>query len=70
MKRLSTGGLWTMSALCESSAGKIMNLSLSQLPVSSTKVRERLARGDAVNELLPEAVHDYIRANGLYGISA
>lgn len=36
------------------------------LPVSSTEVRERLARGREVNNLVPPAVLDYIRANSLY----
>jgi nicotinate-nucleotide adenylyltransferase len=35
--------------------------------VSSSEVRERLARGDSVEGLLPAAVIDYIRQHGLYG---
>lgn len=36
------------------------------LPVSSTMIRQRLIKGEPVNNLLPPAVLDYIRANGLY----
>lgn len=36
------------------------------LPVSSTMIRQRLITGEPVNNLLPPAVLDYIRANGLY----
>ncbi len=36
------------------------------LPVSSTMIRQRLIMGETVNNLIPPAVLDYIRANGLY----
>ena len=36
------------------------------LPVSSTLVRERLIKGEPVNNLLPPAVLEYIRAHSLY----
>ncbi|MFH8142657.1 MAG: nicotinate (nicotinamide) nucleotide adenylyltransferase [Muribaculaceae bacterium] len=36
------------------------------LPVSSTMIRQRLITGETVNNLIPPAVLDYIRANGLY----
>lgn len=36
------------------------------LPVSSTIIRQRLITGETVNNLIPPAVLDYIRANGLY----
>lgn len=35
-------------------------------PVSSTEVRERLARGEDVSALVPRKVLDYIRERGLY----
>jgi nicotinate-nucleotide adenylyltransferase len=38
------------------------------LPVSSSSIRERLARGEQPGEVSP-AVFEYIRANGLYGFS-
>jgi nicotinic acid mononucleotide adenylyltransferase len=36
-----------------------------ELPVSSSEIRDALARGETPSEL-PGAVADYIRANGLY----
>jgi len=38
--------------------------------VSSTDVRQRLAAGKAVDDLLPRAVADYIQRQGLYGPDA
>ncbi len=37
------------------------------MPVSSTEVRSELAAGRLPRDMLPEAVLDYIVANGLYG---
>lgn len=42
------------------------DLLLSLPDVSSTQVRETLAVGNPVNDLVPPAVLDYIRAHGLY----
>lgn len=36
--------------------------------VSSTQIRERLSRGDVPSDLVPRAVLEYARANGLYGL--
>ena len=36
-------------------------------PISSTAVRDRLARGEDVSDLVPRKVLGYIAANGLYG---
>jgi nicotinate-nucleotide adenylyltransferase len=36
-------------------------------PVSSTDVRDHLARGEDVSDLVPRKVLEYIAANGLYG---
>ncbi|WP_373974254.1 nicotinate-nucleotide adenylyltransferase [Chitinibacter sp. SCUT-21] len=46
------------------SRGKISLLSSPLMPVSSTKVREMLARGEDVSALTP--VFDQIKASGLY----
>ena len=35
-------------------------------PVSSTEVRRRLRAGESVRGMVPDAVAEYIRANGLY----
>ena len=34
--------------------------------ISSTDVRERLAKGSCVSDMVPAAVERYIRENGLY----
>ncbi len=38
--------------------------------VSSTRIRERLERGDLPEDVVPSAVLDYARAQGLYGLRA
>ena len=42
-------------------------IQLEPIDVSSTQVRERLAAGDSVGDLLPRGVEAYIRQRGLYG---
>ncbi|MFW5681835.1 MAG: nicotinate (nicotinamide) nucleotide adenylyltransferase [Phycisphaeraceae bacterium] len=37
-----------------------------RMEVSATEVRQRLARGEAINDLVPDAVVEYIREHGLY----
>lgn len=37
--------------------------------VSSTQIRDRLARGDLPGELVPRAVLQYAQAHGLYGLT-
>ena len=44
---------------------RVHRLETLELPVSSSEIRDKLARGDMPTEL-PPAVADYIRANGLY----
>lgn len=44
---------------------RVQRLETVELPVSSSEIRDALARGEMPNEL-PAAVADYIRANGLY----
>jgi len=46
--------------------GKVTRIRTTQLNVSSTLVREALAAGRAVDNLLPVAVLDYIRRHQLY----
>ena len=36
--------------------------------ISSTEIRERLMKGEAVNGLIPQAVADYITLHGRYGV--
>ncbi len=40
-----------------------------EVQVSTTEIRERLARGEPVDELVPEAVREIIRRRGLYGVN-
>jgi nicotinate-nucleotide adenylyltransferase len=46
---------------------RVHRLETVALPVSSSEIRNALARGETPPEL-PPAVADYIRANGLYGV--
>jgi nicotinate-nucleotide adenylyltransferase len=46
---------------------RVHRLETVALPVSSSEIRQALARGETPPEL-PSAVADYIRANGLYGV--
>lgn len=47
-------------------AGGVLSVELTQLDISSTDIRERLAHGRSPRYLLPDAVLDYIRSQGLY----
>ena len=47
-------------------AGGICHLSLTQLDISATQIRQLLAAGRSVEYLLPPAVEQYIRTEGLY----
>ncbi len=42
-------------------------VALPEMPVSSTDIRERLARGIPIDDLVPPKVADYIAAHHLYG---
>ena len=42
-------------------------LSFEESAVSSTEIRERLARGEGLSDVLPSAVENSIREKGLYG---
>ncbi|MFM2032108.1 MAG: nicotinic acid mononucleotide adenylyltransferase [Chloroflexota bacterium] len=47
-------------------AGHIHRVTDNKLTVSSSEIRARLARGAAVDEMIPPAVADYIATEGLY----
>lgn len=53
--------------LADRGSGGIHFLSATMLDVSATAVRRAIAAGDDASALLPNAVWDYIRRNGLYG---
>lgn len=46
--------------------GRVKVLPTNVVEVSSTDIRERLAKGEDVSALLPSEVADYIRENNLY----
>lgn len=48
----------------------ILFMDAEPIEISSTEVRERLARGQSADDLLPPAVAEYIRAHGLYRVRA
>ena len=50
-------------------AGKILHLGVSQLDISATRIRELIAAGKSPRFLLPDAVWNLIRLQGLYGVS-
>lgn len=54
------------TALASTPAGAIFSFPLSAGTVSSTGIRARLRAGEAVDELLPAPVLDYIRRHRLY----
>lgn len=54
------------SALAAKPAGGIWLQPVTQLDISATALRELIAAGRSPRYLLPEAVWDYIRAQGLY----
>lgn len=51
-------------------AGAIVRADVTQLAISATDIRRRVAAGQNPRFLLPEAVREYIVANGLYRRSA
>jgi nicotinate-nucleotide adenylyltransferase len=54
------------SKLAQASAGKIYFQAVTPQDISATRIREALARGEAVEAWLPPAVLEYIRANRVY----
>ena len=54
------------SDLTQTGAGKIYFQTVTPQDISATRIREAIARGEAVDGLLPSAVLDYLRANRIY----
>lgn len=63
---LTSHGVVTASELCRRPAGLILPLTLSQLQISATYVRQRLADGQSCRYLLPAEVCSYIHQHYLY----
>ena len=55
------------SDLMDHAAGRICNVNITRLAISSTDIREQLAEGRNPRFLLPSTVLAYIRKHGLYG---
>ncbi len=47
-------------------AKRVIVMDKPQLDISATEIRKRLGRGKPINDLVPEAVAEYIRRHGLY----
>jgi nicotinate-nucleotide adenylyltransferase len=45
---------------------RVQFFEIEPLPISSEDIRERVARGESIDRLVPPAVADLIRAGGLY----
>ncbi len=48
-------------------AGEVQVFEIEQLPVASSELRERIARGGPIDELVPAPVAREIERRGLYG---
>jgi nicotinate-nucleotide adenylyltransferase len=46
---------------------RLLRAAMPPLGISSTDIRHRLKEGRSIRYLVPEAVHDYIRRNDIYG---
>ncbi|MFN2338369.1 MAG: nicotinate-nucleotide adenylyltransferase, partial [Gammaproteobacteria bacterium] len=58
-----------ITRLAQEPAGAMLFLPVSQLAISATDIRARLAAGASPRFLLPDAVLDYIHEEALYGVS-
>src|SRR5690606_25890490 len=54
------------ASLREQPAGKVVTAELTLLPISSTAIREQIARGESPQFLLPDSVWAYILRHRLY----
>ncbi|MEJ2384607.1 MAG: nicotinic acid mononucleotide adenylyltransferase, partial [Xanthomonadales bacterium] len=53
-------------ALRAAPAGRVLPLTITQLDISATAIRDLIAQGRSPAYLLPESVAAYIRDHGLY----
>jgi nicotinate-nucleotide adenylyltransferase len=54
------------AAICNSAAGSLVILEQRLLPISATEIRGQIRVGESPQFLLPDAVWNYIRAQGFY----
>jgi len=52
--------------ICTAAAGKLVILEQRLLPISATEIRAQIQAGESPQFLVPDAVWNYIRAQGLY----
>jgi nicotinate-nucleotide adenylyltransferase len=53
-------------ALRNAPCGRIVNFAMSEIDISASSIRQKIARGESPDDLLPNAVLDYIDTNHLY----
>lgn len=63
------GEVENISALWNSPAGLVIHVQVTQLAISSTDIRAQIEAGGEPRFLLPDAVLEYIRDQGLYAAS-
>lgn len=56
----------TADALIHASGHEVREIPVSQLDISATDIRRRVARGASIRYLVPDAVREYIEKHGLY----
>mgnify|MGYP001557169771 FL=1 len=61
-----TRGAETVSALHQHAAGSVLITTVTQLEISATDIRARLAAGRSIRYLVPDAVADYIETQRFY----
>ena len=62
-------GRWARSPaeLAATPAGRVLELAVTPLAISSTAIRACVREPQALRRLVPDAVADYIESHGLYG---
>lgn len=59
-------GLQDLEASIEGLSGRVVQLDMPLIGVSSSEIRQRVAQGGSIRYLVPGAVEDYIAHQGLY----
>ena len=51
-------------------SGKVRRIPMQPMPVSSSEIRARIARGEDISALVPPAVASYVAAHRIYSVAA